>query len=102
MFFIIVQRLLLSKRYVPPNLKTLIASSMSTALQEASSDAVETADVGCGVKRKAEEPITGLDIKKASSQYLTLCDSGEKPVFHFTSRGCCSKMSRFVRCKCFK
>ncbi|XP_077542915.1 pseudouridylate synthase RPUSD2-like [Haemaphysalis longicornis] len=64
MFFIIVQRLLLSKRYVPPNLKTSIASSMSTALQEASSDAVETADVGCGVKRKAEEPITGLDIKK--------------------------------------
>ncbi|KAL3182753.1 hypothetical protein MRX96_029352 [Rhipicephalus microplus] len=39
-----------------------LSAVMSTAVEE--SFLVDGSDAGCGVKRKAEEPVTGLDIKK--------------------------------------
>ncbi|XP_075529542.1 pseudouridylate synthase RPUSD2-like isoform X1 [Dermacentor variabilis] len=61
MLVIAVLRTIFSKVY---NIRNFVSAVMSTALNESPRDIVEESDTGCGVKRKAEEPVTGLDIKK--------------------------------------
>ncbi|XP_077503239.1 pseudouridylate synthase RPUSD2-like [Amblyomma americanum] len=64
MLVVTTERICLTRGNLGRSLRNLISAVMSTAPKESLSDVVEEADIGCGVKRKAEEPITGLDIKK--------------------------------------